>query len=188
MKNRRICGFTLAAALPSTSGLGQYPSVNGGDLRMDLRWPLPFPDSSVRYVFASHVIEHVYRQSELPTLLSEISRVLQPGGVLRIIVPDIEKSASAPMPAMMRSFSQSAQKPGPGQQTAKHPSIISWVTPVRIRHWRISAGISTATICRLLHLRPSGKPDSRLWSGAVTCKVDTRICGSTSTVTTQQRM
>jgi predicted 2-oxoglutarate/Fe(II)-dependent dioxygenase YbiX len=69
--------------------------VNGGDLRMDLRWPLPFPDDSVKYVFASHVIEHVYRQSELPMLLKEIRRVLQPGGVVRIIVPDIAKCIRA---------------------------------------------------------------------------------------------
>ena len=69
--------------------------VNGGDLRMDLRWPLPFPDNCVQYVFAAHVIEHVYRQSELPVLLKEIRRVLQPGGVVRIVVPDIEKCIRA---------------------------------------------------------------------------------------------
>jgi predicted SAM-dependent methyltransferase len=56
---------------------------------------LPFPDNSVQYIFASHVIEHVYRSNELPVLLSELRRVLQPGGVMRIIVPDIEKCIRA---------------------------------------------------------------------------------------------
>ncbi len=68
---------------------------SGGDLAMDLRWRLPFADQSVRYIFASHVLEHLYRYGELPSLLREIRRVLQPGGILRAIVPDIEKCIRA---------------------------------------------------------------------------------------------
>jgi predicted SAM-dependent methyltransferase len=80
-----------------------------GDVRMDLRWPLPFTDRSVRYVFACHVIEHFYRKSELPRLLSEVHRVLAPGGVLRLVVPDIEKCLRAYVSADDQFFADRSQ-------------------------------------------------------------------------------
>jgi|GEM_PF-146886 len=69
--------------------------ASGGDLAMDLRWPLPFGAASAEYAFASHVLEHLYRFGELPALLREIHRVLRPGGVLRAVVPDLEKCLRA---------------------------------------------------------------------------------------------
>jgi predicted SAM-dependent methyltransferase/predicted 2-oxoglutarate/Fe(II)-dependent dioxygenase YbiX len=81
----------------------------GGDIRMDLRWPLPFRDQSVRYVFACHVVEHLYRGSELPGLLAEILRVLMPGGVLRLVVPDIEQCLRAYVAGDDRFFADRAQ-------------------------------------------------------------------------------
>ena len=55
----------------------------------DVRKPLPFADHSASVVFASHVLEHLYR-NEAQQLLSEAFRVLRPGGIVRIIVPDLE--------------------------------------------------------------------------------------------------
>lgn len=51
---------------------------------------LPFPDACVAEVYASHVLEHLSFVDELPRALREIHRVLQPGGVARISVPDFE--------------------------------------------------------------------------------------------------
>lgn len=48
-----------------------------------------FPDSTVTEIYASHVLEHLGYQSDLPTALREFYRVLIPGGALRISVPDI---------------------------------------------------------------------------------------------------
>jgi predicted SAM-dependent methyltransferase len=45
----------------------------------------------VKYIFAAHVVEHLHRHGEAPTVLRDIHRVLQPGGVFRVVVPDIEK-------------------------------------------------------------------------------------------------
>lgn len=56
------------------------------DIRQD---PMPFADSSVDVIYSSHVIEHVEDRHVL-TFLSEASRVLKPGGVLRIATPDAE--------------------------------------------------------------------------------------------------
>jgi len=54
----------------------------------DVRKPLPFSDGSVSVVYASHVLEHLYRE-EGQRLIAESFRVLAPGGILRIVVPDL---------------------------------------------------------------------------------------------------
>lgn len=54
----------------------------------DCRKSLPFPDASVSGIFCEHVFEHIDYTEEVPHFVSEAHRVLQPGGVLRIIVPD----------------------------------------------------------------------------------------------------
>ena len=54
----------------------------------DCRRSLPFDDGSVRGIFSEHFFEHLDYTEEIPTILAESLRVLQPGGVIRIIVPD----------------------------------------------------------------------------------------------------
>src|SRR5262245_18814999 len=65
-----------------------YPPA---DLAIDLSWPLPFDDNSVTYAYLAHVLEHLDYPAEAGALLEEIHRVLTPGGVLRVVVPDIGK-------------------------------------------------------------------------------------------------
>ena len=55
----------------------------------DLRKSLPFPDDSFCAVYGSHVLEHLYLE-QAKRLLKECLRVLQPGGVLRLVVPDLQ--------------------------------------------------------------------------------------------------
>lgn len=55
----------------------------------DLRKTLPWPDGSVSAVYAAHLLEHLYRE-EVVRLLRECHRVLvEPRGVLRVVVPDL---------------------------------------------------------------------------------------------------
>jgi predicted SAM-dependent methyltransferase len=54
----------------------------------DCRRSLPFQDNSVKGIFAEHFFEHLDYHDEVPRFLSECHRVLQPEGVMRIIVPD----------------------------------------------------------------------------------------------------
>lgn len=49
---------------------------------------LPLEDGSVDGVYASHVLEHLCRQDFYKSLRN-IRRLLKPGGVLRLIVPDL---------------------------------------------------------------------------------------------------
>lgn len=58
----------------------------------NLSKPLPIPDNSLEVVYSSHFLEHV-PLSEVPALLGEIYRVLKPGGVVRLVVPDFENIA-----------------------------------------------------------------------------------------------
>lgn len=55
----------------------------------DLRQPLPFADASFTVVYHSHVLEHLPRRSA-PPFLAECFRVLEPGGIIRVVVPDLE--------------------------------------------------------------------------------------------------
>lgn len=50
----------------------------------DLERGLPFKDNSVDCIYSNHVLEHV---KEMESVLSEIYRVLKPGGRVRIFVP-----------------------------------------------------------------------------------------------------
>jgi predicted SAM-dependent methyltransferase len=60
-------------------------------LRLDIRRRLPLASDSVRRILIEHVLEHMDFQSDVPRLLREFHRVLQPNGILRIIVPDAER-------------------------------------------------------------------------------------------------
>ncbi|MEA3364121.1 MAG: methyltransferase domain-containing protein [Candidatus Hydrogenedentes bacterium] len=49
---------------------------------------LPFPDASFRAIYASHVLEHVPADA-LDGLFAEFHRILEPEGLLRVVVPDL---------------------------------------------------------------------------------------------------
>lgn len=54
---------------------------------------LPVPKSSVSVFYSSHVLEH-FDQVDANLFLREAYRVLLPGGLIRIAVPDIRKQAA----------------------------------------------------------------------------------------------
>lgn len=54
---------------------------------LDFTRPLPLADKSISGAFCEHVLEHL-SIPDAHLLLSELARVLEPGGVLRVIVPD----------------------------------------------------------------------------------------------------
>ena len=64
-------------------------------LCLDIRHPLPLADASVGRMLAEHVVEHIDFRQDIPRVLADWHRVLHPGGVLRIIVPDIKRMVEA---------------------------------------------------------------------------------------------
>lgn len=61
-------------------------------VQYDINQGIPFADGSFDAVYHSHVFEHL-KPEQGERLLQECFRVLAPGGVLRIVVPDLEKIA-----------------------------------------------------------------------------------------------
>jgi SAM-dependent methyltransferase len=55
---------------------------------------LSMPDGSVSLIYASHILEH-FGRNEYKAVLREWIRVLQPGGVLRLAVPDFAACAAS---------------------------------------------------------------------------------------------
>ena len=59
----------------------------------DISKGLPFDDGQFDAVYHSHVLEHLDPAAGR-ALLAECLRVLKPGGVVRIVVPDLEQIAT----------------------------------------------------------------------------------------------
>lgn len=59
------------------------------DLNIDLRFPLPLESERWKGIYAHHVVEHIsYEHAQ--KLFREGFRLLKPGGIFRIVVPDAE--------------------------------------------------------------------------------------------------
>jgi predicted SAM-dependent methyltransferase len=61
----------------------------GVDLCWDITRGLPFNGASLKGIFSEHCLEHFPLKMALSILL-DCHRVLQPGGVIRVVVPDAE--------------------------------------------------------------------------------------------------
>ena len=58
----------------------------------NVRKKLPFDDESIDFIYSSHLIEHL-RKDEAEKVLREGFRVLKRGGLIRLVVPDLELMA-----------------------------------------------------------------------------------------------
>lgn len=98
IKNHHLIQFILESGKPIKIELGSAQKRMEGwltmdldpnsDLCMDLSKPLPFPDNCVEEIYSSHLLEHFSFPDPMLNLLSECYRVLKPGGVFKIAVPD----------------------------------------------------------------------------------------------------
>ena len=81
-------------------GSGHLPGwinidVDPAPLAINVLWGLPFPDASASRVFVSHLLEHLFYPRDVKFFLAELKRVTTPGGIVRIVVPDIEQCIAA---------------------------------------------------------------------------------------------
>jgi len=67
----------------------------GPDVQLDLREPLPFDDGSVALIYNEHFFEHLSFPEDINRLLASFIRVLEPGGVLSMGMPDAEAGLRA---------------------------------------------------------------------------------------------
>lgn len=78
-------------------GCGNHPIVgfvnidlgDDADIRIDVRVGLPFADATVDAIYSEHFFEHLDKGEGL-AFLRECRRVLRPGGVARLAMPDLD--------------------------------------------------------------------------------------------------
>lgn len=69
-----------------------FASTGEGVIAHNLLQGIPFSDCHFDAVYHSHVLEHFSKEAA-PRFLEECFRVLKPGGIIRIAVPDLERIA-----------------------------------------------------------------------------------------------
>jgi SAM-dependent methyltransferase len=68
---------------------------------------IPYADGAVDVVYHSHVLEHLDRDIA-QRFLKECARVLRPGGIIRIVVPDLERAVQCYWGSLQGSDTQEA--------------------------------------------------------------------------------
>lgn len=70
---------------------------------------LPFADNSIDVVYHSHVLEHVDK-SLAKKFINDCYRILKPKGIIRIVVPDLEKICFEYLKNLKKGFNYNDQK------------------------------------------------------------------------------
>jgi len=107
----------------------------GADLRLDLREPMPFQANACAIVHSEHFLEHLAYPHQAMHFLAECFRVLRPGGILRVGVPDSE---------------------WPIRAYARDPYFVAWFDYVR-RAWPRSDSVNTDMECVNYSFRQDGE-------------------------------
>ncbi|MGV3774794.1 MAG: class I SAM-dependent methyltransferase [Verrucomicrobiales bacterium] len=94
-----------------------FMSSSADVIPFDLRKPLPISDQSAAIVYHSHVLEH-FRPEDARRFLKECHRVLKPGGMMRVAIPDLEMIA--------RLYLQNLEQAANGDREAEHRH--KWMT------------------------------------------------------------
>jgi predicted SAM-dependent methyltransferase len=68
-------------------GIDRYFGKNV-EIVLDLRRQLPLPNSCADFCYSEHFLEHLTPE-EGQVHLSEVYRILKPGGIYRVVVPDV---------------------------------------------------------------------------------------------------
>ncbi len=100
-------GRRIAPKVLGSDRYAQFEAMSDNVMRHDLRKGIPFPDDSADAVYHSHVLEHIDREA-VSGFLAEIHRVLKPGGVHRIVVPDLEMQARSYLETLEKSLANGA--------------------------------------------------------------------------------
>lgn len=80
---------TLSPLIVGRGRAGKLRQLSPNIMVYDISKGIPAADNSVRAVYHSHMLEHLDREVAVD-FMREVSRVLRPGGIHRIAVPDLE--------------------------------------------------------------------------------------------------
>lgn len=96
------CGPHILPGFINLDLLATTPDV----VRWDCRRSLPLRNDAAVGIRAEQFIEHLEIREELPSFLADCLRVLKPGGVLRVIVPDARRYIEAYLRPDLRGFTE----------------------------------------------------------------------------------
>ena len=94
----------------------------------DIRKPLPFRDNSADAIYASHVLEHLYREQG-QQLARECFRVLAPGGFVRFVVPDLHAVVREYLGEHPFGETSAPQPPIPAGDRMNERLLMRWPSP-----------------------------------------------------------
>ncbi len=148
----RLAAWPTLVKLAASAGLLARQQLDFIEFarRSNIAWAdaataLPFPDDSVDAMYSSHMLEHLDR-NEAVSFLASAKRALRPGGVIRLVVPDLRllidsylRTGSADH--FVESTLLAASKPQTPVQR-----LSSMVVGGRHHHWMYDA----ASLCELL--------------------------------------
>lgn len=80
----------MAPLLLDANRLRRFQELGENVKVHDLSMGIPFPNDSIDVVYHSHMLEHLDREVA-PQFMDEALRVLKPGGLQRVVVPDLER-------------------------------------------------------------------------------------------------
>jgi len=86
----------LVAPMIGADRVGRIKAMQGTMVRQNLKNGIPFADDFADAAYHSHVMEHIPREAVVG-FHKEILRVLKPGGIQRICLPDLEQLVRAYM-------------------------------------------------------------------------------------------
>ena len=85
-----------------------FTSASEGIIAHNLTKGISFPDASFDVVYHSHLLEH-FPKVAAESFLRECCRVLRPGGILRVVVPDLEQIVRTYLTALEQASSGSQE-------------------------------------------------------------------------------
>jgi SAM-dependent methyltransferase len=125
---------TLARSLGLISEL-RYRQHRSGIFRrlryVDISRRFPFTDNSIDAIFASHLLEHIPRKDALHCL-TECHRVLKPGALIRLAIPDLDALIRDYDPADPDSFVLLALEPQERRTKNRHHYLYNETSLARL--------------------------------------------------------
>lgn len=104
-----------------------------GDFSPVIPWnlldSLPLPEGSCDAIYSCHSLEH-FHPRDARRLLTECHRALRPGGVLRVVVPDLEDQARA----YLQSLDAARLAPDDAEAAARHDWMTVELLDQALRH------------------------------------------------------
>ena len=113
----------------------------GNLLAHDLSKGIPFASDTVDIVYHSHVLEHLDRPVARQ-FLCESLRVLKPGGICRIVVPDLEYACRA----YVQHIERCKQDPS---ETAVHEQFVEEILEQSVRR-EAAASLGRSAVARIV--------------------------------------